>query len=185
MATETLLTAAPDAGLVEVVIEAEDWLQTLPDLPALADTAAHAALDAAGLESEGFEIALLACDDARITALNTSFRGREAPTNVLSWPAYDLPPPSTGALPTAPTAPGALGDVAIALETCRREALAAGRPLKDHVVHLILHGCLHLLGYDHETEADAALMEDVERRQLARMGIPDPYDHGEGHAPRD
>ena len=68
-----------------------------------------------------------------------------------------------------------LGDVAIALQTVVEEAGQLGRPLKNHAMHLILHGCLHLLGYDHETPRDAELMEDIERRALARAGVPDPF----------
>ncbi|MEL6768086.1 MAG: rRNA maturation RNase YbeY [Pseudomonadota bacterium] len=170
--------------IIDLVIEAPAWEEALPDLPAIAETAALAALTAAGHAATGREIALLACDDARIASLNADFRGKPAPTNVLSWPAHPLAPPAPGAHPPALTAPGPLGDVAIALETCLAEAKAAGLPLKDHVLHLILHGCLHLLGYDHQTEADAALMEDMERRQLARLGIADPYAGGEAGEPR-
>lgn len=170
--------------LIDLVVEEEGWLTALPDLPALAETAARAALDAAGLSPEDHEIALLACDDARVADLNAEFRGKPSPTNVLSWPAHDLAPLSPGARPPLPPLAGPLGDVAIALETCRREAETAGLPLKDHVLHLILHGCLHLLGFDHETEADAALMEDMERRLLARLGIADPYAGGVAGEPR-
>ncbi|MEL6574366.1 MAG: rRNA maturation RNase YbeY [Pseudomonadota bacterium] len=164
--------------IVDLVIEAPAWGDALPDLPAIAEAAAEAALLAAGQATIGQEIAVLACDDARIASLNADFRSKPAATNVLSWPAHPLAPPAPGAHPPAPPAPGPLGDVAIALETCLAEAKAAGLPLKDHVLHLILHGCLHLLGYDHQTEADAALMEDMERRQLARLGIADPYSGG-------
>ncbi|MEM7499031.1 MAG: rRNA maturation RNase YbeY [Pseudomonadota bacterium] len=175
---------ADDAPVVDLVVETEAWVAALPDLAALGEIAAAAALSAAGLAPGDHEIALLACDDARITALNTDFRGKPQPTNVLSWPTHPLAPPAPGRRPPPPPAPGPLGDVAIALETCIAEAEAAGLPLKDHVVHLILHGCLHLLGFDHRTDADAALMEEVERRQLARLGIADPYREGEAGGPR-
>ena len=82
-----------------------------------------------------------------------------------------LPPPAT-----PESQPILLGDVAIALQTCAREAKAASKPLKNHVTHLILHGVLHLLGYDHETSEDAERMEGIEREALAKAGIPDPYE---------
>ena len=124
---------------------------------------------------------VLACDDDRIAALNADHRGMARPTNVLSWPAFDLAPAAPGSRPPAPpmAAPGAglpLGDVAIALQTCLREAESAAIPLKTHVIHLILHSVLHLLGYDHQTEADAELMEGIESTAMTGAGFPDPYE---------
>lgn len=173
--------AEEDDPLVDLIVEAPDWRRALPELEALAVRAAEMALQAAELEPAGFSVSLLACDDDRIAGLNAEFRGRPAPTNVLSWPAFSLAPAAPGAPPPRPPGAGtdggrvALGDVALALGTVVREAEERGLPLKNHAMHLILHGCLHLLGYDHETPQDAELMEDVERRALARAGIPDPY----------
>jgi probable rRNA maturation factor len=169
-----------DEPLVDLVVEAPEWERALPELPAIATRAAELALGAAGLDAEAYGVALLACDDARIAALNAEFRGRARPTNVLSWPAFELRPAARGAAPARPPTGQkarrtALGDVAIALETVRREAETASLPLKNHTLHLILHGCLHLLGYDHERPEDAELMEGIERRALSGMGIPDPY----------
>jgi probable rRNA maturation factor len=167
--------------LVDLVIEEQAWLEALPELEAHAEIAARLSMEAAGLDPSDFSICVLACDDARIAELNGAFRGKATPTNVLSWPAFELAPAAPGAMPLAPPeAPGGdhrqpLGDVAIALQTTGCEAEAAATPLKDHVIHLILHGCLHLLGFDHETEADAATMEGIETRALARIGIADPY----------
>lgn len=168
--------------LVDLIIEEPGWQRALPDLDSVATTAAGLALEAAGLPRDSFSISLLACGDARISALNAEFRGKAAATNVLSWPSLPLSPPAPGKPPPSPPAgpPGAarlpLGDVAIALDTVLAEAADRGLPLKNHAAHLILHGCLHLLGYDHETPEDAGLMEDIERRALARIGIPDPYE---------
>ncbi len=150
---------------VDAILEDDAWRAL--DLPALAERAARAALSDARLDPGAHEIALLACDDARIAALNEAFRGRGAATNVLSWPAAALIP---GDAP-----PAALGDVAIAHGTCAREAAAQGKRLEDHVAHLIVHAVLHLLGHDHAGEDDAALMEGTERRILASIGVPDPY----------
>ncbi len=165
-------------SLVELSIEDSGW--SAVDLPRLAETAAEAAILAVELDPAGFEISLLGCDDARIAELNGAFRGKAVPTNVLSWPAFDLAPATPGARPELPPKPVGmallpLGDVAIALQTTRSEAEISAIPLKNHVIHLILHGCLHLLGFDHETEADAELMEGLEVEALERLGIDNPY----------
>jgi probable rRNA maturation factor len=169
-----------DEPLVDLVVEEPGWNKALPDLDAVARRAVELALDAAALPAEGYAVVLLACDDARIAELNAGFRGKEGPTNVLSWPAFELRQAAEGARPAVPPTgqPGQrtpLGDIAIALQTVMREAESASSPLKNHVLHLILHGSLHLLGYDHERAGDAELMEGLERRALAEMGIPDPY----------
>ncbi|MEM9736439.1 MAG: rRNA maturation RNase YbeY [Pseudomonadota bacterium] len=164
--------------MIEVLIEEPGW-EAHP-LEVWAEDAATLALTARGLAPEAYEISLLACSDDRIAALNADFRGKPAPTNVLSWPAFALAPEAPGALPPlppagTPEAPIPLGDVAIALQTIETEARTASKPLKNHVLHLILHGSLHLLGFDHLEDADAVVMERVERQALATLGIPDPY----------
>jgi probable rRNA maturation factor len=164
--------------LVDTVIEDDRWAEF--DLPARAETAARATLAAAGLRPEGFVLCLMGCDDAAIADLNAEFRGKPSPTNVLSWPAEERRPAQAGAAPRLPRPgraemPCELGDIAIAYDTCAREAAEQAKPFADHVTHLVAHGVLHLLGYDHETEADAALMEGLERRALATLGVSDPY----------
>ncbi len=150
----------------------EDARWDAPFLQPLAERAAAAALGAAGIAAP-LEIAILAADDARMAGLNATFRGRDGATNVLSWPAFDLAP---GAAPPEDRfGRPLLGDIALGYETCRAEAKAADRPFEAHIAHLIIHGCLHLLGYDHENEADATVMEDLEVRALARIGYPSPY----------
>ena len=167
-------------SLVDVVVEEPSWTQALPDLPHLADTSATAALSVSGLDPEHYTLCLLACGDNRIAELNTEFRGKAQPTNVLSWPAFDLAASKSGYRPITPPAPVPgqrlmLGDVALALQTAQREATAASIPLKFHATHLILHAVLHLLGYDHETREDAELMEGLERQAMEGLGLPDPY----------
>ncbi|MFV0513725.1 MAG: rRNA maturation RNase YbeY [Jhaorihella sp.] len=162
---------------VELIMEDDRWRDL--GLQELADRACDTALRQLALDPAVCEIGLLACDNARIAALNDDFRGKAQPTNVLSWPALDLSPQESGAAPRPPRPDFSgvigLGDIAIARETCAREALEAGKPLADHVAHLIVHGLLHLLGYDHVRDPDATLMEALETRILGRMGIDDPY----------
>lgn len=161
---------------VDVLVEAPGW----GDPTALITRAVAAALAHHGLDPAGYEVSVLACDDARIRVLNAEFRGQDKPTNVLSWPATDLAADTPGATPYPPDPgdaddPVPLGDIALALETCQTEATAAGRPLDWHIAHLSVHSVLHLLGYDHDLDADAVLMEARETAILATMGIPDPY----------
>ena len=157
---------------VEIALEDPRWQDAL-DLSEIADRAVRSGLEIAEVQGV-FEVSILAADDARIKELNASFRDKPTPTNVLSWPAEALQPETPGKRPTAPTTPE-LGDIALAFETCRQEAADRGVQLHEHVTHLVLHGVLHLLGYDHEEDADATLMEELERRALARLGVADPY----------
>ena len=163
---------------VEVLIEGGAWDGI--DLQHLTQRAADATLVHLGHDPAGVEISLLACDDPRIAALNAQFRGKDTPTNVLSWPVWDLSADTDGDLPEPPDTgtpddPESLGDIALAWETCSREAAEQGKPLADHLTHLTVHAVLHLLGYDHERDKDAALMEKTETEILGKMGIADPY----------
>ena len=158
---------------VDILYEHEAW--DAVGLDALAGEAARRTLCHLGLDPEAHEISLLACDDARIAELNGTFRDKPRPTNVLSWPAVDLQPDAAGEPPDLEAAEPELGDIAIAWETCETEARALGRPFAHHVQHLLVHGLLHLLGYDHIRDEDAALMESLEVAILAEMGIADPY----------
>lgn len=162
--------------VVEAVIEDPRW--EAAGIAGIAERAARAALVAVGRDPELHEIGLLACDDARIAALNAEFRGKPLSTNVLSWPAFE------GAAPEEPPGlPGEgplfIGDIALAYDTCAREAAEAGVTLGDHAAHLVVHGTLHLLGHDHEDAAEGDAMEAVETKALASMGIADPYSREE------
>jgi probable rRNA maturation factor len=159
----------------EVIVEDTRWSGA--GLEALAARASEATLAHLGLDPAVWEISLLACDDSRIMALNAGFRGKPAATNVLSWPAEDLSAglPGTPPRPPVPDPEPFLGDIAIAWETCAREAAEGGRPLADHVTHLVVHAVLHLLGYDHIRDPDATLMETTEIEILGKLGVRDPY----------
>ena len=155
------------------------------DLEPLARPALETALRHLGHDPALFEVSILACDDTRIQALNAQFRARNTPTNVLSWPAWDLSPETPGDSPEPPEPgtpddPEPLGDIALSWDTCQREATEQHKSAPDHVTHLLVHSLLHLLGYDHETEEDAVLMEKTEVTVLALLGIADPYEDDTG-----
>jgi probable rRNA maturation factor len=145
--------------MIDVVVDEPAWRASEPDAEDLARSAAAAAL---ALEGKSASVVILLSGDDRLAGLNAAFRGKPGPTNVLSFPA-------------AAFGEGRLGDVALAYGVCRREATAQGKPLADHLRHLAAHGVLHLLGYDHESDAEAEAMEAREREILARLGVPDPY----------
>jgi probable rRNA maturation factor len=159
---------------IDILIEAEGW-KTLPEARKTARSAAQAALT---FEKRKGEATILLTDDATMHRLNASFRGKDKPTNVLSFPA----PPAPADISRAESL--FLGDIALGYETCAAEALAEGKSFRDHLSHLVVHGLLHLMGYDHETEAQAVQMEGRERAVLALLGIADPYSGAE-EAPLD
>jgi probable rRNA maturation factor len=163
------MAEAGGASLVDLVVEDARW--RAGGFDAVAQRAATAVLVAVGRAPGRHELALLMCDDARIAVLNAEFRGKALPTNVLSWPAFAGEPPEPG----AGDEPIFLGDIAMAYETCAREAAAAGVPLGEHAAHLVIHGVLHLLGHDHVGEEEAQAMDEIETKTLATLGIADPY----------
>lgn len=162
---------------LDVLCEDPRWAGV--DLEALTQRAADAALAHLGVDGQLAMFSVLGCDDARISVLNGEFRGKPSPTNVLSWPSEDLAAAQDGGAPQAPVLDYSgyfdLGDIAISFDTCTREAEAAGKPFADHVCHLIVHGLLHLLGYDHIRDLDATLMEHNETVILGKLGLDDPY----------
>lgn len=143
--------------MIEVEVEAGDWRAALPDPEGTVARAATAALGAtAG------DVVVLLTDDAAIRELNARFRGQDKPTNVLSFPAPAAARPH-------------LGDLVLAWGVCAAEAQDQAKTVADHLAHLVVHGVLHLLGRDHEIEAEAEAMEAEERTILASLGISDPY----------
>lgn len=141
---------------IDIEVEDEAWSAALPGIEPLVVSAAEAALERPG------GVTVLLTDDDNVAELNARFRGKPGPTNVLSFPAPENPEEH-------------LGDIALAYGVCAREAAEQGKPLAHHLQHLVAHGVLHLLGYDHLNEEEAGEMEALERRILAGLGVPDPY----------
>jgi len=149
---------------------APGWAKVVPNAPRLVRRAARAALSAVPARQPRGTIAIALADDAALRALNHQFRGLNKPTNVLSFPAAQ-PLRSNAQRRGA----AQLGDIALALQTLRREAREKGKTLQQHLLHLVVHGTLHLLGHDHERPGQAKRMEGLERRVLAGLGVADPY----------
>jgi probable rRNA maturation factor len=160
---------------IDVVEPCNAWATALPQAAELCRSAARATLAAAPpLPGAGdAELSLVLADDALLRRLNRTWRGKDKATNVLSFPAQDF---AAGAGAAPAEAPLLLGDVVLGFSTVRREAEAQKKPLADHLAHLVVHGVLHLLGFDHASEDDAARMETMERDVLAGIGIADPYE---------
>ncbi|WP_026363185.1 rRNA maturation RNase YbeY [Methylopila sp. M107] len=151
---------------LETVRDSDLW-DVLPDAEAIVAIAVAAAFAEAELVARAdAELAVTLADDARVQALNGEWRAKDKPTNVLTFPSVD--PDETADAPM-------LGDVILAFETVEREAREEGRTLSDHLAHLVVHGVLHIFGYDHEDDDEAEAMEAIETRALARIGVVDPY----------
>jgi probable rRNA maturation factor len=153
--------------VIDVEIEDLAWTAALAQAESLTRAAAAAALEGLARPPGEDAATVLLTDDDAVRELNARFRGQDRPTNVLSFPA-------------APNRDRFLGDVALAFGVCAREAAEQGKPLAHHLQHLVAHGVLHLLGYDHLDDAEAREMEELERLILAGLGVPDPYSAGEG-----
>lgn len=149
--------------MIDIEVEDAAWTDALPDAEAVTLAAASVAL----ADTPG-SVAILLTDDETVRDLNARFRNKDTPTNVLSFPASAVPAQDDDA-------GSHLGDIALAFGVCAREAREQGKPLSHHLSHLVAHGILHLLGYDHETDADAEEMEALERAILKPLGVPDPY----------
>jgi probable rRNA maturation factor len=156
-------------SMTEILVTADCW-HAEPGAEAVILRAIAAAAEIAGADVDGAELAVMLTDDAGIRTLNSNWRGIDKPTNVLSFPALQPEGAASGDDP-----PRMLGDIAIAYETVRREACEERKPFDHHLSHLAVHGFLHLIGYDHETDDEAEEMEALEREILAQLGIPDPY----------
>jgi len=172
MAAGTADRRHPLEVFVEVACSA--WEDAVVDAAPRAEACARAAFAGArragaSLPARACEVAIVLADDAQVADLNARYRGRQGPTNVLSFPA------SGGPLPDDPAVPDLLGDVVIAYGVSAREAGDQGIALADHLSHLVVHGMLHLMGFDHETESEAVRMEGLETDILRGLGVADPY----------
>lgn len=145
--------------MVDLRIECGDWTAEVPALDTVCDQALSAAH---GMTGQAGEIALLLTDDDEMQQLNRDWRGKDMPTDVLSFPADPIEAPF-------------LGDIAIGFGIASRDAATRGLPLASHLSHLVIHGYLHLLGHDHMEDTEAREMEALEVRALATLGIADPY----------
>jgi probable rRNA maturation factor len=155
---------------IDVAVPCTAWTEACPAAEAVVGKAARLALGGGAITLIApLVIGVRLTDDDEQRRLNRAYRGKDAPTNVLAFPLADL------ADPLPPGSPLLLGDVVLAFETVRREAEVQGKPLADHLRHLVVHGVLHLLGFDHDSELDAAAMEAREVEILAALGVPDPY----------
>ncbi len=154
------------APAVEVAVLVEDGGWDSVEDPVQLCTAAVSAA-AAETQADAFAISVLLAGDKRLRDLNSEFRGQDKATNVLAFPSGDMAVLPAGAKP--------IGDIAVAYETLMTEARQQGKTLPNHLSHLVVHGTLHLLGYDHIDDSDATMMEEIERRALRRLDIADPY----------
>ena len=164
--------------MLQIELSAASEWDSERDWTDLAERAAQAAISAsshADLLSRNFalEVSVKLSDDSEVHSLNKAYRGKDKPTNVLSFP--QVQPDLLETLANTDDGEALLGDIILAYETCRAEASAKNVGFADHVSHLIVHGSLHLLGYDHENEIDAGLMENCEINALATLGIANPY----------
>jgi probable rRNA maturation factor len=152
---------------IDMAVNAGEW-PAVPVLEAIVRRAVAAAISAADLRMPpDAELSLVFTDEAEIRSINAQWRGKDKPTNVLSFPAADIRPGQRGER--------MLGDIVLAAETVRREADLEGKRFEDHLTHLLVHGFLHLFGYDHIDEKEAVVMEGLETRALATLGIADPH----------
>lgn len=164
--------------MIETAVQAEPcWPdQNWEPLAASAVSAAFAATPQSDLVHGAtlVEIVVRLTDDAEVRALNRDYRHKDRPTNVLSFPM--VPPDLIGTLASTEGGEMLLGDIVLARETCAREAKERGVPIEAHATHLIVHGTLHLLGYDHMRDDEAEIMESLERQIMATLGLHDPYE---------
>lgn len=166
--TRSMMSRATDAPeiAIDLSITCAAWRRVRPAAAPIARAAAQAALAQSGKCIGAAELSLVLADDATVRGLNVRWRGKDAPTNVLAFASDE--PPARGKTVL-------LGDVVLAYQTVAREAQEQKKGLADHMRHLVIHGVLHLLGYDHMKAAPAKRMEALETRILASLGVADPY----------
>ncbi|HOO81987.1 MAG TPA: rRNA maturation RNase YbeY [Alphaproteobacteria bacterium] len=148
--------------IIDISIQHSEWTRAIRDIQNIVISVIGLTLEKADVEAQGKELSLVLADNDFVQALNKEWRGKDKPTNVLSFPQDE---------------PMLLGDIILAYETVRDEAKEQDKRFEDHATHLIVHGLLHLLGHDHIEEADAQIMESLEIEILRTLNIKNPYDH--------
>ena len=170
----------PNLIIANVVFKDNRW-KKLP-LKKLAMDSLNLIADDVLQKNNDFEISILATNDSEVTYLNNNFRGYNRPTNILSWPERRYERKKPGLFPQLVSTSSFysdgsnfLGNLAVSFDRCSIEAQEENLAFEDHLYHLLIHGCLHLVGFDHENELDAELMEDIEKKLLSKLGIENPY----------
>lgn len=157
-----------DSAIIEVTVERSEWKLHVTEIEQFATRIVRGTLDRSDEVPPGqLEVSVVFSDDATIRDLNARFRGKDTPTNVLSFPGYDAEAPFVGSV--------LLGDIVLAMETIEREAADQNKAFQDHLAHLLIHGTLHLLGLDHQDDDQADHMERTETRIMTHLGFGDPY----------
>ncbi len=166
---------AADGSVIDVIIGAGAWSRSLRTAAAIARRAGFAALAVENRRTP-VEVSILLTSDSVVSKLNAAYRKKQGVTDVLSFPAYtDRKGRAQAARALPHGSPQLLGDIAVAYGVLTKDAKAERKTLRAHLSHLVVHGVLHLLGYDHERDAEATTMERLEKEILARIGISDPY----------
>lgn len=167
------MSNSPPLIEIDFTLHTPRWSQKTGSLETLLHDTARRTLELAGFKGKNVEISVVFADNAFIRQLNKNYRGKDKPTNVLSFPQHDFEEDEEE-FPFI-----ALGDIVLALETIEQEAQEQDKSFEDHLTHLIVHGLLHLLGHDHEENGEAEIMENLEIRILEGFGIKNPYESGE------
>ena len=167
--------------IIANIVRKDDRWKKLP-LKKMAVTSLNLIVADVLQKNNDFEISILATNDPEVINLNNNFRGYNSPTNILSWPErrYERKKPGLFPQPVSKShiysdGLNFLGNLAISFDRCSIEAAEGNLAFEDHLYHLLIHGCLHLVGFDHENELDAELMEDIEKKLLSKLGIENPY----------
>ncbi len=163
---------------IEIIIDAPSWRDALPECESITCQTVQTVLEHLEVSTMAIEVSLVLANDALIQEKNKRYRGKDQPTNVLAFPAMQNPLNWLSQMKSTGT-PFVIGDIFLAIETIQQEASAQAKPLQDHFSHLIVHGVLHLFGYDHQVDGDAEKMEALEIKILGEMGIKNPYLTGE------
>jgi len=161
--------------MIDVQVISQSWSERVPGVVRLCENTVRTVLDTVAAPFGAAEVSIVLADAEQSRILNRDYRGMDKPTNVLAFAVLDGPLAMTALARDQLAIPMPLGDIILAYEPCSEEAVAEGKTFVDHLCHLVVHGMLHLLGYDHQTRADAETMERLEISVLAAIDVPNPY----------